>query len=125
MPKGNPKRFPALDLSCFQLAEDALLDMNVLRRKADAVEESSDSSSEARPPGCASSNIREMSSAGGEAATKHVKRSRAVVENGCARSGPGTAIWPRVHKFKSPGTDLQKSSHQKNDRAGEMHLQSA
>ena len=32
-----------------------------------------------------------MSSAGGEAATKHVKRHRAVVENGCARSGPGTA----------------------------------
>ena len=82
MPARNASRFPALDLSCFQLAEDALSDMNVLRRKADAVEESSDSSSDAPPPGCASSKLREMSSAGGAAATKHVKRPRAVVENG-------------------------------------------
>ena len=68
MPARNASRFPALDLSCFGLDAESLLQVSELTA-ADAIEPFSfDSSSAAAPPGCAPSNVWEMNAVGGEVA---------------------------------------------------------
>lgn len=97
MPKGNQSRIEPLDLSCFELNNDALVEMGILKATANTAAEGSESSSEASSPGCNTSNVWETSSGGAGAGSIPAKHPRGGVKDKRARNVAATAPQGAAH----------------------------